>query len=98
MLVEEGDVQKSMTINWYQQPLNLAAGSTCGRDVLGNVAPTPAAGAAPGSAAPVPLTTAVPEVAPSSLLLLVLVVAWERGGLFLTCKNDRIKGHMRKEG
>lgn len=44
------------------------------------------------------LTTAIPEVATSSLLLQALVVAWKRGGPFLTCKNDGSKGHMRREG
>lgn len=54
------------------------------------MAPTTAAGAVPSSA--------VPGVASCSLLLLALVVAWERAGLFLTCKNDGSKGHLRKEG
>lgn len=35
------------------------------------------------------LTTAVPEVATSSLLQ-ALAVAWKRGGPFLACKNDGI--------
>lgn len=55
MLVEEGDVQRSMTIT---DANNLKPGCwqhMWSRDVLGNVAP--------GSAAPIPITTAVPQVA-----------------------------------
>lgn len=44
------------------------------------------------------VTTAVPEVAISSLFLWAPAVDWKRGGLSLACKNDGSKGHTRREG